>query len=66
IQDTRQAWTAGTCWMVLTVIFEFSLGKILRRPWKELLQQYNVIDGQIWPVFLLFLLLLPYLLYLFS
>ena len=63
IQSTGQALTAGMYWTGLTVMFEIALGKFLRRSWKELFEQYNLRAGYIWPVFLLFLFLLPCLLY---
>ena len=63
LENVKQALLAGFMWTVLTVLFEFSLGRLLKRSWTELLQQYNLTSGHIWPVFLLFLLLLPFLLY---
>ena len=63
LENVKQALLAGFMWMVLTILFEFSLGRLLKRSWTELLQQYNLTSGHIWPVFLLFLLLLPFLLY---
>jgi len=63
LENKSQALLAGFMWMVLTILFEFSLGRLLKRSWTELLQQYNLTSGHIWPVFLLFLLLLPFLLY---
>ena len=63
LENKTQALLAGVMWMVLTVLFEFSLGRLLMRSWTELLQQYNLTSGHIWPVFLLCLLLLPFLLY---
>lgn len=65
IASTGQALATGACWMGLTVLFEFGLGLLQRRPVQELLGQYDLAEGQIWPVFLLFLLLLPYVLYVF-
>ncbi len=62
IRTAAEAWTAGTYWAVLTVVFEFSLGKLLRRSWKQLIGQYNRAAGHLWPLFLVFLFLLPYLL----
>jgi hypothetical protein len=63
IQSGRQALWIGFIWMILTVLFEFTLGRMVNRPWMLLLQDYNLLQGRIWPLFLCSLLLLPYLLY---
>ena len=63
LEDAGQALLVGFVWMLLTVLFEFTLGKILNQSWTQLLEQYNLKKGHLWPVFLLFLLLLPYGLY---
>lgn len=59
----KQAFVLGLLWMVLTVLFEFTLGRLSNKPWSELLQDYNLLKGHIWPVFLCCLLLLPYTIY---
>ncbi len=53
----------GCLWVGLTVLFEFSLGRIVNRSWENLLQDYNLMEGRIWLLFLLCLLLLPFALY---
>lgn len=64
IQNPGQALLTGLLWMLLTVLFEFTLGMMLKQSWAQMIEQYNLKNGQLWPVFLLFLLLLPYGLYL--
>lgn len=64
IQHSGQVWLAGLIWMLLTIAFESILGRLTHKPWSELLQQYNVFAGRLWPLFLLWLFLLPYLVYL--
>jgi hypothetical protein len=63
IENGLQALLIGGCWVLLTVLFEFSLGRITRRSWSALLQDYNLLTGHIWPLFLLSLFLLPYIFY---
>lgn len=63
IQNLKQVFSAGLLWVVLTVLFEFSFGRLNRRSWPDLLQDYNIIAGRIWPVFLLSLFLLPWLIF---
>jgi len=50
-------------WVVLTVIFQFSLGLFVKRSRKSLLQDYNLIAGRIWLLFLFYLSVLPYVCY---
>lgn len=63
IQDYKQALLIGLVWSLLTVAFEFSLGRLTNKPWGILFQDYNLLAGRIWPFFLLCLFLLPSLLY---
>ena len=61
IQSSKQAFLIGFVWVILTVLFEFSLGKLTGKTWAYLLKDYDLMAGHIWPVFLVSLLLLPYL-----
>lgn len=63
IDNGSQAILTGTIWVILTVIFEFSLGRILKQSWISLFQQYNILSGNIWLLFILCLLCLPYWIY---
>ena len=63
IINDRQAVIVGLVWMVLTMAFEFTLGRILKQSWNSLFQQYNIFAGRIWLLFILYLLWLPYLVY---
>jgi len=64
IEDARQAFKAGLLWTLLTVAFEFFLGFITHKSWREVWQNYQVFDGHLWPLFLLSLFMLPYLVFL--
>lgn len=64
IQQPRQAILVGGLWVVLTVIFEFTLGRITNKSWEYLFENYNLLAGRIWLIFLLCLFLMPYLVYL--
>ncbi len=61
IQNTKQAFLIGFVWVVLTVVFEFSLGRLTNKSWEHLFRDYNILAGRIWLVFLLCLFLLPYI-----
>lgn len=63
IKNTSQALLAGAIWVVLTVLFEFSLGRFVNRTWASLLQDYNIAAGRIWLLFLICLFLMPWLFY---
>ncbi len=63
IQNNRQAFTIGLIWVLLTVAFEFTLGRLANKPWSDLLQDYNIFAGRLWGLFLLLLFILPYLVY---
>jgi hypothetical protein len=55
----------GLIWLALTVAFEFGFGHwVARHTWEELLADYNMLRGRLWPLFLLWMLLLPGLVYL--
>lgn len=52
----------GIFWVVLTVVFEFGVfGVLLGHPWSELLADYNVFEGRLWPFVLATELVAPWL-----
>jgi len=56
------AWTIGGLWLALTLAFEFLAGHfVFRKPWSELLADYNVLAGRIWILVLIVTALAPYL-----
>lgn len=59
ISNAGQALRVGLIWMILTILFEFLLGRLLNHSWEILLENYNLPAGNIWPVFLLALFLMP-------
>lgn len=63
IHSSKQAFLIGFVWVLLTIAFEFSLGRFTNKSWQYLFQDYNLFAGRIWPLFLVVLFLLPYLLY---
>jgi hypothetical protein len=57
----KQALAIGLIWLSLTVIFEFVFGRlVMRRPWALLLNDYNLVAGRVWVLFLAWLALSPY------
>ena len=63
IQNAKQAFLVGFAWVLLTVAFEFSLGRFTNKSWEYLFQDYNLFAGRIWLLFLFSLFVLPYLFY---
>jgi hypothetical protein len=44
-----RAVVVGSIWLVLTLAFEFGFGHWLaNKPWRELLQDYNLLKGRVW------------------
>ena len=59
-----QAVAVGLMWMVLTVLFEFGLGHyVLDDSWGNLLHAYNLLEGRVWGLFILWVGLAPYVIY---
>jgi hypothetical protein len=55
-----QGLQVGSFWVTLTLLFEFGVfGVLLGYPWSELLADYNVLKGRLWPLVLLTELLSP-------
>ena len=47
--DAKQAWGIGLLWLVMTLSFEFGAGHFLfKKPWTELLLDYDLAKGRIW------------------
>jgi len=64
LQSSGQAVGVGLMWLVMTVIFETTLGRyVLGNPWSQVLRDYNVLEGRVWPLFLLWLTVSPYVFY---
>ena len=63
-QSSGQAVGIGLMWLVMTVVFETGLGRyVLGNPWSQVLRDYNVSEGRVWPLFLLWLTVSPYVFY---
>ena len=63
-ESSAQAWTIGLIWLALTIAFEFSFGRYLAgHSWKRLFADYNLLAGRLWLLFLLWILVLPNLVY---
>lgn len=63
-RSAAQAWGVGALWLVQTVLFEFLFGHyVAGHSWDRLLSDYNLLEGRLWGLFLLWLLAMPYLVF---
>lgn len=54
------AWCVGFGWLVMTVAFEFGFGHyVAGHSWQRLAADYDVTAGRVWPLFLVWLCVLP-------
>ena len=58
----RALWAAGGLWLALTLAFEFGSGIAAGRPVEEMLADYALWRGRLWPLLLLATLVGPRLL----
>ncbi|MGA9573741.1 MAG: hypothetical protein WBS20_07335 [Lysobacterales bacterium] len=67
IESVRQAWLIGVIWLVMTISFEFGFGHFVAgHPWSALFADYNLLRGRVWLVFLVWMLVLPWLVFRFG
>jgi hypothetical protein len=60
IPTRRQAAEIGSIWVALTVLFEFGFGHWGdHKSWDELLENYDVADGHMWPLVLVWIAIGP-------
>ena len=61
LRSAREAIAVGLVWLVLTVAFEFIFGHyVMRHPWERLLADYNVLQGRVWILVLIWIALAPF------
>ncbi len=61
LESARQAWIVGAVWFLLTVLFEFGFGHfIMGHPWSLLFADYNILEGRLWSLFLMWILIMPF------
>ncbi len=64
IQSSSQAVAIGFIWLALTVAFEFLFGHyVMRHPWSRLLHDYNVLEGRVWLLVLIWITIAPYVIH---
>jgi hypothetical protein len=64
IESSAQAWVIGILWLLATVAFEFGFGHFVAgHSWSKLLADYNIFNGRIWLLFLVWIMVMPYVFY---
>ena len=64
ITSAQQAWTIGLIWLGMTIAFEFIFGHfVVGHPWSKLLHDYNIFQGRIWILVLIWTTVAPYFFY---
>ena len=60
LESAGQALIVGGIWIGLTVSFEFGFGRlVMKHTWERLLHDYNIMEGRVWILVLLWTLLAP-------
>ncbi len=64
LQSAKQAIIVGLMWISMTILFEFVFGHyVVGHPFSRLFQDYNLFSGRVWALFLIWIAVLPYLIY---
>jgi len=64
ITSKTNAFQIGITWLAFTVLFEFGFGYfVMGHPFSKLISDYNIFEGRVWALFLIWLVLAPYLIY---
>jgi hypothetical protein len=62
LQSLKQAWIVGATWVGMTICFEFLFGHyVMGNSWQRLLHDYNIFEGRLWALVLIWTLTAPYL-----
>ena len=60
IPTAREAAQIGALWVMLTLVFEFGLGRFVEhRQWSEMLADYDLAHGKLWPLVPLWMAVAP-------
>lgn len=64
LASAAQAWTVGVVWVALTLAFEFLFFHYVGgKSWEMLLNDYNILEGRLWPLLLLWVMIAPYVMH---
>jgi hypothetical protein len=64
IESLKNAIWIGVIWLVLTILFEFGFGHyVMGNSWEKLFHDYNLTEGRVWSLFLIWTLVAPVVFY---
>lgn len=64
IETANQAITIGILWLIMTVAFEFGFGHyVAGHPWDRLVADYNLVNGRVWALFLVWVAVMPFVIF---
>ena len=64
IESIKHAILVGLIWLGLTILFEFGFGHyMMGNPWQKLLHDYNLAEGRVWSLFLVWITIAPFVFY---
>jgi len=64
IKSIKHAILVGLIWLGLTILFEFGFGYyVMGNTWEKLLHDYNLAEGRVWSLFLVWLVIAPFIFY---
>jgi len=64
IPSAGQAVAIGFIWLSMTVVFEFLFGHyVAGHPWKRLFHDYNLLEGRLWALVLIWIAVAPLVFY---
>jgi hypothetical protein len=62
--SSQQAIMIGVMWLVMTIAFEFLFGHfVMGNSWDKLFHDYNLFQGRLWIIVLLWVTFAPYIFY---
>ena len=63
-ESLKETMQIGFLWMVLTVVFETGMAKLFQnRDWSSVFRDYNIYEGRVWILVLLWVAVAPSLFY---
>lgn len=64
IESAEHAILIGLIWLGLTILFESGFGHyVMGNSWQKLLHDYNLSEGRVWSLFLLWITIAPFVFY---
>jgi hypothetical protein len=65
LRSTSDSIMIGVYWLVLTIVAEtFIVGRLLgKHSWQTILANYDIFSGNLWPLVVIWVAILPYLLF---